>query len=66
VILKRLSDNIYDYLEYVLIIKLFNDVVSASELIYYCSVYKRCYAMTARWADITGTFLGNGSVNTFP
>jgi hypothetical protein len=26
----------------------------------------RCYATTARWADIPGLFLGNGSVNTFP
>jgi hypothetical protein len=26
----------------------------------------RCYAMTARWADIPWSFLGNSSVNTFP
>jgi hypothetical protein len=26
----------------------------------------RCCATTARWADIPGKFLGNGSVNTFP
>jgi hypothetical protein len=32
----------------------------------YCSVYSRCYVTTARWADIPGLFLGNGSVNTFP
>jgi hypothetical protein len=25
-----------------------------------------CYATTARWADIPGPFLGNGSVNIFP
>jgi hypothetical protein len=31
-----------------------------------CSVYSCCYAMTARWADIPGPFLGNASVNTFP
>jgi hypothetical protein len=29
-------------------------------------VYSRCYATTARWADIPGPFLGNSSVNTFP
>jgi hypothetical protein len=34
--------------------------------IVYCSVYSRCYATTARWANIPGQFLGNGSVNTFP
>jgi hypothetical protein len=32
----------------------------------YCSVSCHCYATTARWADIPGPFLGNGSVNTFP
>jgi hypothetical protein len=32
----------------------------------YCSVQSRCYATTARWADILGPFLGNGSVSTFP
>jgi hypothetical protein len=32
----------------------------------YWSVYSRCYATTARWVDIPGPFLGNGSVNTFP
>jgi hypothetical protein len=25
-----------------------------------------CYATAARWSDIPGPFLGNGSVNTFP
>jgi hypothetical protein len=28
-------------------------------------VYSRCYATIAKWADIPGPFLGNGSVNTF-
>jgi hypothetical protein len=31
-----------------------------------CSVYSRCYATTARSDDMPGSFLGNGSVNTFP
>jgi hypothetical protein len=26
----------------------------------------RCYAKTARWADIPAPLLGSGSVNTFP
>jgi hypothetical protein len=30
-----------------------------------CSVQSRCYATTAKWADIPGPFLGTGSVNTF-
>jgi hypothetical protein len=29
-------------------------------------VQSRYYATTARWTDIPGSFLGNGSVNTFP
>jgi hypothetical protein len=29
-------------------------------------VQSRCYATTARWADIPGPFLGNSLVNTFP
>jgi hypothetical protein len=32
----------------------------------YCKVWSRCYATTARWAHIPGSFLDNGSVNTFP
>jgi hypothetical protein len=30
----------------------------------YCSAYSRCYATTARWADIRELFLNNGSVHT--
>jgi hypothetical protein len=29
------------------------------------SIWSRCYATNARWADIAGQFLGNNSVNTF-
>jgi hypothetical protein len=32
----------------------------------YCSVLNRCYAMTASWADVPGTFLDNGLVHTSP
>jgi hypothetical protein len=35
-------------------------------LILYCRVYSRCYGTTERWADIPGSFLDNGSVNTLP
>jgi hypothetical protein len=31
----------------------------------YCSVWSSCYATIARWADIPGQFLDNGSVNMF-
>jgi hypothetical protein len=36
---------------------------------YFAYVLQRvspCYETTARWVDIPGPFLGNGSVNTFP
>jgi hypothetical protein len=40
--------------------------VNNQEVLKYCSMYIRCCATTARWADIPGPFSGNGSVNTFP
>jgi hypothetical protein len=37
------------------------------EKITYSSLYTNFIVATiARWADMPGTFLGNGSVNTFP
>jgi DNA-binding transcriptional regulator of glucitol operon len=32
----------------------------------YCNLKSHCYVMTVRGADISGLFLGNSSLNTFP
>jgi hypothetical protein len=45
--------------------KQYSNVYKFTYMVTYCSVYSRCYATTARLANISGTFLGNGSVKTY-
>jgi hypothetical protein len=50
-------------------IKIFSEFTVINEaraLRVHCSVYSRCYATRARYANNPDQFLGNGSVNTFP